>query len=469
MAEKTINEITGDMRRLHTKAVEAAQRENDDYAIALFCQILEKEPGFFECRRALRAAQFRKAGTASTGFFKKMMSGAGSSPQIAKAKMALNKNPAEAMAIAEQVLSGDPTSAAAHRIIVDAARALDLPQTRVFELETLAKNSPKDKALVMEFAQAVAETGGNARVAEKILDDLIRASGYDTDLLQAQKNLSAHKTMDEGGYGALEGGEGSYRDILRNKEEAVSLEQEKRVQKTEDVAERLIGEYETRLETEPGNLKLMRSLAELYTQKNQFDRALELYARIKQSDLGSDASLDRAIAETTVRRYDFQIAELNPFAADQPEQAEQVAKLTAEKLDFSMAECQKRVEKYPTDMAIRFEMGQLYFQAGKLGEAIQEFQKAQGNPHKRIAAMSCLAQCFAKRKMNDMAARKLQEALKEKPGFDDEKKDLIYQLGCVLETMGKKEEAIEQFKIIYETDISYRDVAAKVDAYYAGQ
>ena len=40
---------------------------------------------------------------------------------------------------------------------------------------------------------------------------------------------------------------------------------------------------------------------------------------------------------------------------------------------------------------------------------------------------------------------------------------------AVLEAMNKKEEAIEQFKQIYETDIGYRDVAAKVDAYYAGQ
>jgi len=39
----------------------------------------------------------------------------------------------------------------------------------------------------------------------------------------------------------------------------------------------------------------------------------------------------------------------------------------------------------------------------------------------------------------------------------------------VLETMGKKEEAIEQFKLIYESDIGYRDVAKKVDDYYAGQ
>jgi len=38
----------------------------------------------------------------------------------------------------------------------------------------------------------------------------------------------------------------------------------------------------------------------------------------------------------------------------------------------------------------------------------------------------------------------------------------------VLENMGKKEEAVEQFKILYEMDISYKDVAAKVDAFYAG-
>ena len=71
--------------------------------------------------------------------------------------------------------------------------------------------------------------------------------------------------------------------------------------------------------------------------------------------------------------------------------------------------------------------------------------------------------------MFDLAARTLQNAIKEKLVFDDEKKDLVYNLGCVLENMGKKEEAIEQFKLIYEMDIGYKDIAAKVDAYYASQ
>ena len=68
-----------------------------------------------------------------------------------------------------------------------------------------------------------------------------------------------------------------------------------------------------------------------------------------------------------------------------------------------------------------------------------------------------------------MAARRFQEAIKEKPVFDEEKKEVLYQLGSVLEKMGKTDEAIEQFKQVYEADISYKDVSAKVDAYYAGK
>jgi tetratricopeptide (TPR) repeat protein len=324
--------------------------------------------------------------------------------------------------------------------------------------------------LAIAFARALAAAGdvseGEHNRGEKILMDLLSETPNDGELNQALKDLSARKTLDQGGYAALEGGGGSYRDILKDKKEAVSLEQEKRVQKTDDVAGQLIEEYETRLKSEPNNLKLVRSLAELYTQKKQFERSLELYDRVKNSEMGNDPSLERSIADTVARRFDHQLEQLDPSA---PDYAGQSATIQAEKLNFQVTDCQKRVEKYPTDMAIRFEMGQLYLQAGKINEAIQEFQKAQGNPHKRIAAMNCLAQCYAKKKMFDIAARQLQNAIKEKIVFDDEKKDLTYNLGCVLESMGKKEEAIEQFKLIYEMDISYKDVAAKVDAYYASQ
>ena len=466
MPEKAINEISADARRLYTKANEAAQRENGDYAIELFCQVLEKEPGFLECRRLLRSEQQKKAAKSGGGFFKKMMSGAGSSPQLAKAKMVIGKNPAEAMALAEQILSGDPKSAAALRVVVDAALALELPHTAAFALETMVEVSPKDKALAIEYAEQISQIGGDTQKAERALSDLIRTNGYDGDLNQALKNLSARTTMDKGGYSASEEGKSSFRDMLRNKDEAVKLEQANRIVKSENITDKLIKEYETRIPNEPDNLKIKRELAKLYTEKNQFTEALALYEGIRSSSAGGDPTLDRAIAEATVKQFDFAISQINPFATDL---AEQTAKLQADKLEFQLSDAQKRVEKYPTDLAIRYEYGALLFQAGKISEAIAEFQKAQQNPHKRLAAMNYLAQCYGKRKMFDLAARTFQNAIKEKPVFDTEKKELVYNLGSVLETMGKKEEAIEQFKLIFEIDASYKDVGKKVDDYYAGQ
>ena len=70
------------------------------------------------------------------------------------------------------------------------------------------------------------------------------------------------------------------------------------------------------------------------------------------------------------------------------------------------------------------------------------------------------------RKMYDLAIRAYTNALAEKKTMDEEKKEILYYLGLTYEQMGKKEEAIEQFNLIYEVDIGYRDIAEHVDAYY---
>jgi len=464
MAEKSLNEIPRDLRELYHKGTVAFQRQNLDYALAIFNQVLQKEPGFFECRQALRAAQFKKAG-GSTSFLKKVFGGAGNSPLMAKAQMSIRSNPLETIQTAEQILESDPNSSAGHKFLAEAALAAELPRTACLSYEILLKNSPRDYDLTMAYGQALT-VAGHIDKAEAVYAELLRLYPTKGEVAQALKNLSARKTLADGGYEALADGQGSYRDILRNKDEAVSLEQQNRTVKTVDVADRLIREYEERIPREPKNLKLFRSLAELYSQKKDFDKAIEYCERIRSSEGGADPSLDRLITEITLKRFDHQIGQLDPAIAEQAAQSDH---LQAERDAFQLAECQVRAERYPTDLQIRFELGELLFKAGKTTEAIQEFQKAQSNPNRRIQSMAYLGQCYARRNMNELAARTLQNAVKEKPGFDDEKKELIYQLGCVLEKMGKAEEAKVQFELIYEVDIRYKDVAARIDKYYGGE
>jgi len=464
MAEKNQNDIARAWRDLFEKGLSALQRQNLDYALSIFNQILAKEPGYFECREALRVTQVKKA-QAGQSFFKKAFGMASSGPILTKGRLALRNNPLEALQTAEQILNGDPFNSMAHNLLADAALAADLPRTAVLSLEILYKNAPNDRHLAMKLADVLVQVG-QVDKAEAIYTGLLQADPDDNELTQALKNLSVRRTMQEGGYDSLAAGEGSYRDILKDKDQSVALEQAQREVKTDEVAANLIREYEARLAREPNNLRLLRLLADLYEQKGDLDRSLAYFHQLLAGQTGSDPALERTIAETQIKQFDQAMARLDPQA---PDHAEQVARLQAERQAFQLTECQQRVNKYPNDLEIRFEMGQHYFQAGKISEAIQEFQKARANPHRHLSALSYLGQCFARRGMNDLAARTLQNALKEKAVFDDEKKELLYTLGSVLDRMGKKEEAIEKFKLIYEVDISYQDVAARVDAYYAAK
>ena len=464
MPEKPLSAIPRMQRDQYEKGKAAYDRNNLEYAISILAALLKMEPGFFDARQALRAAQFKKAGSQS-GFFKKMIGGATSQPALAKGQLALRKNPLEAIEIAEEILNGDPQSTGAHKLLAEGALAAGLPKTAVLSMEIIYKANPRDRAIAMQLADAYAQAGMNEK-AQNVYEEMLRARPNDPEILQLLKNVTARHTLDEGGYEALADGTGSYRDILKNKDEAVQLEQASRVIKSDDVAQNLINEYETRLQREPNNLKLLRNIAELYAQKKNFDQALAYFERIRATEGGADPSLEKAIADTSLKRFEHLKSQLDTAA---PDYEQRVAEIDAQKQAFQLEECRKRAEKYPTDLQIRFELGQLYFNAGKVSEAIQEFQKAQNNPQRRLASIMFLGRCFARRGMNDLAARKIQDALKEKPGFDDEKKEMLYELGCVFEKMNKPDEAIEQFKQIYEADIGYRDVAAKVDAYYAAR
>jgi tetratricopeptide (TPR) repeat protein len=462
MPEKSLNEIPASVREMYDKGMAALQKNNLDYAVTLFMQVLRLEPGLFDARQALRATQHKRAGNRSGGFFKKFL---GSANTLTKGQMALRNNPLEALQIAEESLNDDPTNSSAHQLLAEAALASDFPKTALLSLEVAFKFAPSDRKLAVKLADTANAVGQRAR-AEKLLRDLLATDPHDPHLNEKLKNLLATRTLKEGGYQNVADGTGSYRDILKDKEQSVRLEQEQRTVKDGDVAGRLIQDAESRLAQEGNNLRTLRELAELHETRREYDRARHYYQRLIEVSGVQDPLILKALRETHLAEFAHKLQALD---LTDPAQAAEAETLKAGQAAFLLEDARRRAEANPTDLQVRYELGELYFQAGRVTEAIGELQKAQNNPHRRIGAMALLARCFAQRGMNDLAARKLQEALKEKVGFDDERKELHYQLGTILEKAGRGSEAIEQFKTIYELDITFRDVADKVDAYYASQ
>jgi hypothetical protein len=69
--------------------------------------------------------------------------------------------------------------------------------------------------------------------------------------------------------------------------------------------------------------------------------------------------------------------------------------------------------------------------------------------------------------MFDIAVKQLSDALADLVAMDTTKKEVLYEKGLIHEEMGKKEDALDCFKQIYEVDYGYRDVATRVESSYS--
>ncbi len=103
----------------------------------------------------------------------------------------------------------------------------------------------------------------------------------------------------------------------------------------------------------------------------------------------------------------------------------------------------------------------------QFSEAIPALQRARSNPNLRVKAMLMLGRCYAAKNMTDMAIRQLEEANSEQVNMDDTKKEILYSIGNLYEIAGNKDKALENYKVIYEVDYGYRDVAQKVESAYS--
>ena len=101
-----------------------------------------------------------------------------------------------------------------------------------------------------------------------------------------------------------------------------------------------------------------------------------------------------------------------------------------------------------------------------MNEAIQQFQLSQRNPKFRAKSLYYLALCFKNKKQLDMSVEQLKKAVSEMSTLDDTKKDVLYELGCILEEMKKMDEAMVYFKQVYQVDIGYKDISQKIEKAY---
>ncbi len=461
MAVKTEKDLAEFHRANWLKAMSAMQLKNYGYAIQLIQTVLKSHPEFLAARQlARKAAIARSAGR------KTILSTASFS--AIKLQGQIKKDPVGALEAIEKCLETEPTSPQLNNILKEAALASGMPETAAFALETILEGAPKDTKVMHELAKLHMEHGAPGKAAE-IFHRILAMAPNDLAAVKGAKDAAAADSMLSGGWNKEET---TYRDLIKDKDLAVALEQQSRVVRSDEMIDNLLVELHAKAEAEPGSVDTARRIAELYEQKEDWENAANWFHYAASLTNNSDMALVRKASDLQIRQFDIAIESREQFIAaspDAPESAEYAAELDSLKsrrAELALEAARSRIEQNPTDLQLRFELGELLVESGNWQEAIPELQKARQNPNVRIRAMSLLGQCFTARNMLDLAAKTLSDAVSELPVMDAVKKDVIYNLGLVYEKMGNAEKSVECMKQIYEVDYGYRDVAARVESSY---
>lgn len=451
---------------LYDKGQQALDNGNYDYAIALFDGALDIAPAFSECRRKLRLAEFRKFDLEKPGALSIHLKLLFNFKPFLQGKYHLSRsNWMAAIAEYEKILKIHPKNKFTLLKISHAAERNNMIDLAIDSLNAVRFIDPRDVTVIKQMARIYKEKGqlDNAR---QCYEDVLAINQHDPDAGPELRKIAAIGTIQQSAWDKRE----SFREKIRDEEQAKLFEKEVKLTRTEGEVRELIGSLEKKLELSPKNLSIMKNLSDLYLQLHDYAKAAE---HLKHCiDINpADPALKGGLAqiELKVIERDINLGKEKLFDNPGDEALKtSIAELERRRAALRLADCVARVEQYPTNLLLRFELGALYMENNMVDQAITELQLAVKAPSKKIQALDSLGICFKQKKMYDLAIEQFTLALENMREMTPIKKELIYNLAATYEAMGHIEKAVTEFKKIYTVDISFKDVAVKIEKTYRG-
>ncbi len=444
---------------LWRKAKEAANLKNFKYAVSILRTLVKRAPGFLAGRELLRKCEV--AVTPDAGRKSSFLAGV--------RMTTTRRDPETTITTVEDELEKDPYSIPANEALFTAATDLNLPDMAAFALETICegqiKIGQKPKKHLHLLASHYIKNEQFSEAAE-VYRRILKIDHTDPVAQRGEKDCAAKASMRQGNW---EGG-GDFRTKMKNQNATADLEREDKVGMTRAEMEARLAQLSQEYEADNTNLQVVKGIASVYEQMEDFANAYSFYAYAFQLSGSTDLSISDKAMEMNEKVMRADLEYYRSVLEQDPNNEEAKAQYEQKKREIAQAvveDARVRVEANPTDAQLQFKFGQALFEAEQFAEAIPALQRARSNPNLRVKSMLMLGKCYAAKHMTDMAIHQLEDANGEYPNMDDTKKELLYTIASLYEQSGNKDKALDNYKVIYEVDYGYRDVAQKVESSYS--
>lgn len=465
MPEENEERIPKKARELFEKGMAALERNNYSYALDMLGAAVDMAPHFPPARQALRGAAINNFLAAHPSALSRkaahVFAIVGGAADLINATTALKKKPASAMRTMERLMRKDPLNLLFARIFCKAAEQAAAPEAAIQTLEMLREHYPENMKLLLWMSELY-KNADRLQDAKSCLETIAKLKPNDAAAARALKDVLALESMSRGGWSEAGKEGGSFRNAIRDAMEAAVLEQGSKITpKAESQVGMLLHDAQAKVNAEPENMTNRRTLSNLFLQANRFDDAIYTLQEGRRLSGTADPQIDRAIAAIRMKQFDHDIGML----VENGDRAG-AEKKKAEKQEFRAKDLAEQVERYPNDPHIRFDFGELLLEQDDIDEAIRQFQISQRSPQHRIRSFYYLGLCFMKKGQFDIALEQLEKACGELPQMNETKMEITYAMGEALTALGRREEAVNRYKEIYRVNISYKDVAQKMENAY---
>jgi Flp pilus assembly protein TadD len=438
----------------HARTV--AQTGNFSYAIDMYARGLRFDPGNMGSHIALYETAVRylqSSGKAASG----------------KEIRAIDAStPAGKMAAAEFAWAKDINNLQlAMKLLAAAGKAEQVEfgqwlAPRIFAMMTKAKKQTKQlytqgKDLFSEI-DAWKEAFASAEKA-------IQIDPSDSNLISELNELSAQRTISEGGFNKSADEKGDFRSNIRDADKQAALQDQESLSGGAG-AERAIERAKADFEENPGNAEAVTKYAQLLRRNDTpEDDELAVDVLMKGFEASQQYRFRMAAGDIRMNRMTKRIRAIEESGSN----AEEANAIRAELLELRSAEYSERVAKYPTDRGVKFELGAIEFDRGSFEDAMAMFQQCKDEAKYRTRATHMLGKCFANEGWHQEAVGEFREAIEKLDATERDRElmiryDLMRSLIDLARDSNSIEEAREAAEIcsaIVRKDISYLDIRQK--------